>query len=158
MDQLQIKPPVTEEEKKELFEQYKLVASSIDNSNQTRESLNTFWTSSHSIMLTILAFIMNNASLNDQEKNMVFWTLGVIGTLLCLFWMKAIGTIARTISIRNTILIKLEDYFPVNVFTVQIAKSKSMISSERLSVNEIVIPLFFFIGYGALAFYMSFLK
>ena len=131
MDNLQIKPTTTEEDRKELFEQYKLVLSSIDNSNQTRESLNSFWTSSHSIMLTVLAFVSNNAHLSDQQKSMIFWTVGIIGAFLCLSWIRALGTVIVSLQARNRILMKLESYFPANVFTSQMESDKGVSKTER---------------------------
>jgi hypothetical protein len=155
MQDLQIKDVISIDSKKELLEQYKMVVTSIDNTNQTRESLNTFWTSSHSIMLTALAFFMNNASLNYQQKVFLMWTVGLIGSFLCISWIQAISTIIKSIQLRNVILMRLEQYFPANIFSVQILNRKSNTSTEKLSLKEIQVPIFFLIGYIILTIYMT---
>lgn len=148
---LLIKDVSSKERKAELLEQYKIVVSSLDNTNETRESFNTFWTSAHSIILTALAFFMNSAPLNEQQKNLVLLTISLIGFFLCLSWIQAIGTIAQSIRLRNAILVQLEEYFPANIFSVQILSNKGTHSPEKLSLKEIQVPIFFLIGYSILS-------
>lgn len=154
MQDFLIKKVLGIEEKNELLEQYKMVVTSLDNTNQTRESLNTFWTSSHSIMLTALAFFMNNASFNYQQKVLLMWTVGLIGSFMCISWIQAISTIIKSIQLRNELLIQLERYFPANVFSVQILNRRGNSSTEKLSLKEIHVPIFFLVGYTILTIYM----
>lgn len=154
MQDFQINAVASLEAKNELLEQYKMVVTSLDNTNQIRESLNTFWTSSHSIMLTALAFFMNNASLNYQQKVVLMWTVGLIGSFMCISWIQAISTIIKSIQLRNEILIRLELYFPANVFSIQILNRRGNTSTEKVSLKEIHVPIFFLIGYVILTLYM----
>lgn len=158
MKDLVVKDITNNETMQVLLEQYKLVITSLDNTNQTRESLNTFWISSHSIVVTALAFFMNSDAFNTLQKHYLLWVIVSLGAFLSLSWIQAISTIIRTTYIRNQIIIKLEQYFPANVFTAQMISNEGTSSTEKLSIKEIQVPIFFLLCYLFLCGYMIFSK
>ena len=151
-------PPdsLTENEIKIIVEQYKILTESLNNTNVIRESSNNFWMAVNGLCLSGIAYIKDSHMTSSEHKYLFMYTLIFIGTFLCLFWINFLFTIKKTIQVRNSLVIELEKYSPIKVFTRVFSLTQQKTGAASLTLREIFIPILFLIGYLLFGFMLYF--
>jgi len=137
----------SDDDKKYLLDQYKILADSLNKINDIREWSNTFWTGVNGALLGIVAYIKDVQNVSTDPKRLFLWTLILLGFFICLSWLNYLFTIKKSVDIRNNMLIEFEKYFPAKPFTVAISTMERKKGRGSLSLKEMTVPLLFLIGY-----------
>ena len=146
----------TDEDKKNMTEQYKILIESINKLNNVRESSNNWWTTINGALLGVISYFRNMQGLEDSQKQMFLWTIVIVGFVLCYTWLSSIFTIKKGIDIRNRMLMEFEKHLPAQIFTLSIREIRGEISKGSLSTKEAVVPILFLAGYTLFAFMLYF--
>ncbi|MBS0271838.1 MAG: hypothetical protein JSR85_04245 [Proteobacteria bacterium] len=136
-----------EEDKKVLFDQYKIVVDSLNKFNEIREIANTFWTGINGALITAIAYIRDTSNLEIGQKTYFIWTIIFLGVVLSFSWLSYLSTIKKSVEIRNDMLIQFEKYFPAKIFTVSVPLTAQKSEGGALSVKEMFVPGGFLAGY-----------
>ncbi len=147
---------LTEDDKARIFEQYKLLIDSLDNTNTIRENSNQFWMAVNGLCISGIAYIKENQMFPNHHKLLFLSTLIVLGIFLCFSWFNFLNTIKYTTYIRNNMLIKLENYFPIKVFTQIFNLTESEKGKSSLTLKEMLVPSAFLVGYFCFALFLCF--
>ena len=144
-----------EEDKKLLFDQYKVVVESINKINDIRENSNNFWTSLNGAIIAGIAYLRDAERVSGSQKSYFIWTAIAVGVILALSWLSYLSAIKKNIDVRNKMLLQFEKYLPAKVFTIAIAKNGRKQGRGSLSIKEMLVPGLFLLGYVffAIAFY-----
>lgn len=129
------------------LEQYKMLVDSIHKMNETRESSNNFWIGVNGLGVSAVAYLREVPDIPPDHKTFLFVTLIIVGILFCLSWLSYLGTIKRSVETRSEILVKLEQNFPLSVFTKAFSLSAENVGKAALTVKEMLVPLLFLSGY-----------
>lgn len=138
-------------EKNFILEQYKLLSGEVNKTNDNRESLNNFWITLNGAILGAISYIKDMQIDNPNPKSLFIWVLGIFGLTLSVCWLKALSSIKNNIDIRNEMLIEMEKFLPVKIFTTAFNVSGRRHGKGSLSSAEKSIPLLFCIGYVIIA-------
>lgn len=136
-----------EEDRKYLFEQYKLVVESLNKLNDIRETSNNFWTGLNGALIAGIAYLRDAEGIGGTQKLYFIWTALTLGIILSLSWLSYLSSIKRSVDIRNDMILQLEEYFPAKIFTVPISKVGRKEGGGSLSIKEMFVPGMFLIGY-----------
>lgn len=142
-----LRPPQNDEDKNIAFDQYKILVESINKSNEIREASNNFWTTVNALGISAIAYIRDNQSVDSYHKPLVLWGMIALGIILCVSWISYLGTIKKTIDIRNRLLLEIEKFFPFRLFTILILQIGRQKSKRSLTTKETIIPYLFIIFY-----------
>lgn len=144
-----------EEDKKLLFDQYRVVVESVNKINDIRETANNYWTGLNGAIIAGIAYLRDAEGISGSQKSYFIWTAIVVGLILSLSWLSYLSSIKKSIDIRNDMLLQFEQYFPAKIFTIAIAKMGRKAGKGSLSIKEMFVPGLFLIGYVffAIAFY-----
>ena len=149
---------IDENDKKIVFEQYKLLIDSLNNSNTVRETANPYWVTVTGLGLGGISYVKEVTTLPLEHKTIILWTLIGIGIVLCLAWINYLRTMKYTIDIRNRLIEELENYFPAKVFTQVFRLTGGAASQHSLTMREMLIPILFLMGYIAFGVSLYFFK
>ena len=138
---------IPEDQKRMVFDQYKILVDSINNSNIVRESSHNFWIAINGFALTGAAYIKDLETLPFTHKAFILWTVIGVGLVICVSWLNFLITLKRTIDIRNEVLVELEKYFPVKVFTFLFGMADFSTGKNSLTIRQMFVPLLFIVGY-----------
>ena len=136
-----------EEDKKVLFEQYKIVVETLNKINEIRESANNFWTGINGALIAGIAYIRDAEGIEGAHKSYFIWTVIFVGIILSCSWLSYLSTIKKSVDIRNDMLIQFEKYFPAKVFTISISNIGRKEGAGSLSIKEMFVPALFLLGY-----------
>lgn len=135
-----------------LMEQYKLIASALNNISQIREASNSFWITANSISLSALGYFFKNQDLSPIDRKKVILIVLWLGLALCISWMMSLMRIKSQVEINNNILVEIEKYMPAKVFTCGIYYIDRLRGKNSITSNELIVPALFLLGYIFFAF------
>ncbi|MBP6951391.1 MAG: hypothetical protein KA112_02695 [Alphaproteobacteria bacterium] len=139
--------PLTEEGRKILMEQYKLLLESINKLNDVRETANNFWITINGALIGMIAYIRDAESMGGDQKPFLLFTVLFFGFVLTLSWLSSLASIKKNIEIRNDLTIELEKYLPAKIFTLLMRKTGRKENWSSMVLKEMFVPLSFLIGY-----------
>lgn len=139
-----------------VMKQYEMLINSISNSNSTRDTSNNFWITVNAFIISGAAYVRDTEGLSGQHKYLLMWTLVILGLCLCISWINYLATLKKNIDEKNKLLIELENYFPIDIFTSLLITSPKKESSTwgSLTTWVISVPFLFLLGY---VFFLSLL-
>ena len=100
-----------------VMKQYEMLVNSIASSNETRENSNNFWITVNALIISGAAYVRDTEGLSGNHKYLLMWTLVILGSCLCIAWINYLSTLKKNIELKNNVLVKLESYFPTEIFT-----------------------------------------
>jgi hypothetical protein len=140
-----------EEERKLAFEQYKVVVESLNNTNTVRESSNNFWTTLNSLLISSIAYLRGLEGVSQEPPTFLIWSVLILGCFLSGSWIRSLLSIKASIDVRYNLLIEIEKYLPVKVFTVSLGVLQRLEDKRSLTLKEMLVPCLFLLGYMILA-------
>lgn len=149
---------ISKDDKKIVFEQYKLLIDSLNNSNTVRETANPYWVTVTGLGLGGISYVKEVTTLPLEHKTIILWTLIGVGVVLCLAWINYLRTMRYTILMRNRLIEELENYFPARVFTNLFQLTGGRQHKYSLTSREMLIPILFLLGYIAFGISLYFFK
>lgn len=138
------------EQKKQLFEQYKMFLDAATKTISTRKDTNTLYITLNSVIISTVGAIGEGKIFPD--KNLLFVaTLMIIGIGSVLSWISVLS-LYKTVEYENYCIIKeLETYFPSSIYTrfnQWVAKENTTDNDKGFLVKkERLIPYSFLVGY-----------
>ena len=145
-----------EEDRKFLFEQYKVVTESLNKINEIRETANNFWTGLNGALISAVAYVKQMEDVGENPKQFFLWTIITVGFCMSMTWLSYLLTIKKSVDIRNNMLLEFEKYFPAKPFTIAIDKMGRKEGKGSLSFKEMRAPILFIAGYIFFAFTLLF--
>jgi hypothetical protein len=138
------------EQKKQLFEQYKMFLDAARQTNGMRKDTNTFYIGINSVILSTVGAIGQGMIFPDKSLILII-TLMVIGIGCVISWISVL-TAYKGMEYESYVIIKeLESYFPSSVstrFNQLVAKENTPDNDKAFLVKkERIIPYAFLIGY-----------
>lgn len=130
-----------------LRDYYKILNSSIDEYERRKQTINSFFLTLNSILITAFGFITANFE-GGKEYHGGIAALTAIGILSIFEWKKLIDTLNSHLKIKNELLTTLEGQLPLEIFrseTVLLFHSKK--KKQRTFFLESKIPLTFLFLY-----------
>jgi len=140
-----------EEGRKLAFEQYKILADSLNNINIVRENSNNFWTTVNTLLISSIAYLRGLEGVSQIQHTFLIWSILILGCFLSGAWMRSLLTIKASIDVRNKLLIELEKHFPAKIFTVSLSWLQRFKDKGSLTLKEMLVPCLFLLGYMSLA-------
>lgn len=137
----------TEEDKKLLVEQYKVLVDSLNKLNEVRETANNFWTSVNGALTATLAYIRDAQSMGGSQKPFLLLTVLLFGFLLTLSWISALRSIKKSSEVKNDIIVEVEQYLPAKIFTASRRKPGKEEQRGSIALKEMLVPFTFLMGY-----------
>ena len=80
------------------------------------------------------------------HKQILVWLIITIGFGMCFSWIVYLRTIRQSIEARNKLLLKLEKFFPIPLFT-NILYDQSHTGKSKLTITQLLVPCLFLGGY-----------
>jgi len=136
-----------EQDRRALVEQYRIVTESINKLNDIRESANNFWTGLNGALIGTVAYVKDMQGVGQNPKNFFLITLVVLGMILSFAWFSFLQNVKKSVEIRNDMLIEMERYLPVKIFTFAIHVVGRKSGRGSLSLKEMIVPTLFFLAY-----------
>ncbi len=137
-----------EADKKQAFEQYKILAQSIDNSNGIREAANNFWITVNSLLISGVAYLRGFEGVDRDQYAFLIWSSLVLGIGLCCSWLSSLISIKKSIDTRNHIMIEIEKNLPAKIFTACLGNNQNVENKRSITIKEMLVPSLFIIGYA----------
>jgi len=97
------------EDKKILFEQYKLITESLNKINEIREPANTFWTGLNGALIGAIAYLRDAEGFAGSQKSSFILTIIFLGVVFSSSWLSYLVTIKKSVDMRNDILIAIKN-------------------------------------------------
>ena len=129
------------------LEQYKLLSESIDYTSEIRESANNFWISVNSLLISGVAYLRGYENINRDQYAFLMWSSLILGICLCYSWLSSLGNIKKSIDTRNQIMIEIEKFLPVKIFTSTLGRSENVENKSSITIKEMLVPCIFLLGY-----------
>lgn len=139
------------------FEQYKLLADTVNKNNDMREMSNNFWTTVNIILISGIAYIKDAKNIDFSHKSTLLWIALSLGFILCFTWLKYLINVKKIEETGTALLAELEAGMPYKIFT-RLNLSKLKEGTMSLTFSEIMVPLLFFIGYTFFMITLLFFK
>ena len=136
------------EDKNLAFEQYKVLARSLDYTNEIRESSNSFWISINSLLISGIAYLRGFQDIDRDKFSFLMWSSLVLGMCFCLTWLNSLISIKTSINTRNRIMIEIEKDLPAKVFTACLGRNQNVENKRSITIKEMIVPCIFLLGYG----------
>lgn len=140
-----------ESDRRIAVEQYKVLADSLNNTNDARENSNNFWTTVNSLAISGVAYLKGQEGMEERQHYFFLWTLLLLGILLCITWIRYLLSIKKSVDIRNRLLTEVEKHLPVKIFTMSFRYTNRLQSKTSLTLIEMFVPYLFLLGYALLA-------
>jgi hypothetical protein len=141
----------TLEDRKLAFEQYKMLADSLNNINQVRETSNNFWITVNSLLISSIAYLRGFESVTQKQYTLLIWSVFALGCCLCGSWIRSLSSIKASIDMFNRLLIELEKHLPAKIFTISLRILQRLENKGSLTLKEMLVPYLFLLGYIILA-------
>ena len=103
---------ITDDNRKDIFEQYKLYVEMADKISQQRLLSNSFYTTLNTILLTVLGVKW------DSMDNLLFLVAG-IGIILSLIWFFNVRSYRQLNSGKFKIIQQMEEYLPFRAYKAE---------------------------------------
>lgn len=139
------------EEKKLLFEQYKLAVEMADRVSSRREGANKIFISAHSIIFAFLA--------TQKDINFIHILITLFGFLLCVVWASMLKNYKSLNSVKYHIIHEMEEKLPWKVYADEwqrLKEGKDNKTHSKLTSVEKKLPWLFLGFYGVLFLYILF--
>jgi len=136
-----------DEDRKIIFEQYKIITESLNKINDLRETANNFWTGLNAAIIGMIAYIRDAETFCNTQKPMLIFVVIFFGFIMSCSWLSYLSTIKKSVDIRNDILIEIEEILPLKFFKLTIDKMGRKEGYSSLSLKEMLVPLLFLTGY-----------
>lgn len=133
-------------EKEMAFEQYRLLVESLSSIHMIRESSNFFWIPINIGAVSAISYVREMESVGNSHKNFLMWTIIITGFVMCYSWIMYLLSIKNSLEARNKLLIRLEQYFPVPLFT-NILYHQDDQGKSKLTITQLLVPCLFLSGY-----------
>ena len=130
-----------------LIKQYEMLAQSVTSSEDAREKSNSFWITINTLILSGTAYIRDAGGITENHKYFLVGTLISLGITSCFIWISYLNTLRKNVTIKNNLLIDIEKYFPIEIFTVLLNQSKRVKGKNSLTNRILAVPLLFVLGY-----------
>lgn len=154
---LWIHPPQNLKEEQIFLEQYKLLIESINKSNEIRETSNNFWITVNTLGVSAIAYVRDTQHLMHMtQKPLALWGMIVLGMVVCFAWISFLRSIKHSIEIRNNLLMELEKFCPIKIFTMLMHETGRQKGRQSLTAKETIIPFMFIIFYSLYGFLILF--
>lgn len=140
-----------EEDRKIAFEQYKVLADSLNNTSQVRESSNNFWTTLNSLLISSVAYLRGLEGVSREQHSFLVWSVLILGCFLSGSWIRSLLSIKASIDVSDKLLIELEKHLPAKIFTVSLGFLNRLENKGSLTLKEMLVPCLFLLGYMILA-------
>jgi hypothetical protein len=134
-----------------ILEQYKVVVDSLNNVADTREKANFFWITLHSFLGSAIAYLMQFEKISQINKSILLSIFLILGFFMSLSWLLTLLNVKKIVDINNHLLIEIEKYLPVKIYTNSIKMSSRHKNRTSLTIKETMIALLFLFAYGAFA-------
>ena len=138
---------ISQEDRPFVFEQYKLLVSSLDSSNTVRETSTPYWVTVTGLGLGGISYVKEVATIPMEHKAIILWTLISVGMILCFGWINYLKALKGTIDVKNQLVEEMECYFPVKVFTAIFHSTGRHHNKGSLTERTMLIPILFLLGY-----------
>lgn len=129
------------------LEQYRLLSESIDYTSEIRESANNFWITVNSLLISGIAYLRGLESINRDQYAFLMWSSLILGTCLCYSWLSSLGNIKKSIDTRNQIMMEIEKFLPVKIFTSTLGQPENVENKSSITIKEMLVPCTFLLGY-----------
>lgn len=129
------------------LEQYRLLSESIDYTSDIREGANSFWISVNSLLISGVAYLRGFESINREQYAFLMWSSLILGICLCYSWLTSLGNIKKSIDTRNQIMIEIEKFLPVKIFTSTLGHPENLENRASITLKEMLVPGTFLLGY-----------
>lgn len=130
-----------------LLEQYKIMIESTERVSDRRNSYNSFLLSIHTILISILGYLVTH---NLDSTSMFTIFIGFLGIVLSVFWIVALNNYRRLNSGKFEVINLIEKELPIQLYKLEwnILEYGSRRSNYlKNSKIEKVIPITFIIAY-----------
>lgn len=134
-----------------LRDYYKILNSSIDEYERRKQTINSFFLTLNSILITGFGFITANFQ-GGKEYHWGIFSLSLIGILSIFEWKKLIDHLNSHIKIKNELVTTLEEQLPVEIFrseTLLIShakkkRNKHFFLESKIPLTFLFLYLFYF--------------
>ncbi|MBL0941628.1 MAG: hypothetical protein IBJ00_02705 [Alphaproteobacteria bacterium] len=140
-----------EDDRNFAFEQYKVLADSLNNMNQVRENSNNFWTTLNSLLISSIAYLRSLENVSQGQHTFLVWSVLILGCFLAGSWIRSLLSIKASIDICYNLLIEIEKYLPAKIFTIRVASLHRLADKGSLTLKEMLVPCLFLLGYTIFA-------
>ncbi|MGI4850879.1 MAG: RipA family octameric membrane protein [Janthinobacterium lividum] len=144
-----------DDDKKLAFEQYRILVETLNHLHTIRESSNFFWIPVNVGAISAISYVREMDKVATFHKQILVWLIIIIGFGMCFSWIVYLRTIQQSIEKRNELLIKLEKFFPIPLFT-NLLYNQSHTGKSKLTITQILVPCLFLGGYLFFAILMLF--
>lgn len=126
-----------------IFEQYKLYVESADRISQRRSSVNTFFMTANSIMITVIG-------INGFDIKKYSWLIAISGIVLSYAWFYLLHSYKLLNSGKFQVIHEIEKQLPFNLYAYEwhiLEEGKNRAKYWPISHLEKILPTFFMIVY-----------
>ncbi len=146
------------DDKNLLIEQYKAYLQTSEDLVERRQKVSSFYITINSTMVTIFSALITVMSLIElQNLKLLFLCLSGIffglGIILCLNWIRILGTYGKLNSAKMTVISKLEKLLPAKIYDTEWEVQNDRIRGKRyvsFTENEQKVPKVFLLLYFAI--------
>jgi len=142
----------TSDNKKYLFEQYKLFVDLADRISQRRAVNNNFF-------ITVNAALLTVASWFKESFGNYIYLISFVGIMISIFWFLSIRSYKQLNTGKFKVIHELENHLPAQMFSYEweiLGKGKQQNNYFPISHIEMFIPFIFIILYIALSIFKCF--
>ena len=138
---------MNKEQKKIIFEEYKLYVQTAENNSDRRQTANNFFLSFNSILMSGTGFLIATTG--------EYWLilLSFIGIISSFLWVTTINSYRQLNSGKFKVIHDLEEHLPYALFKKEwdyLGKGENQKKYKKLTVVEIGVPYAFMLLYGFL--------
>lgn len=138
------------------LDQYKVVVDLLEKSVSTRQSINNFWCTIHSILMGLLGAYRSCLDTNTLPNLLTIHLITFLGFVLCFIWISTLKNILVEIQSRKNLLLEIEEQLSINIFK-RLAPTEEKKTTFSITQKEMLIPYTFcfvhFIFYAAYSYF-----
>jgi hypothetical protein len=137
------------EDKKLMFEEYKLLLQTSEALVVRRQAMNTFFLTANGALVTMLGLI-TGAKIESNYSYIYLCALAIVGILLCLSWSNLVLSYGQLNKGKFDVLNRLEQYLPASIFSaewVALGEGRDKKKYKPFTKSERKIPILFLIVY-----------
>ncbi len=135
------------EDRKIIFEEYKLYIQTAENNSNRRQTANNFFLSFNSLLISMTGFLI---ATTGKSWLVLLSFIGVISSIL---WVTTINSYRQLNSGKFKVIHDLEEHFPYALFKKEwdyLGKGEVRKKYKKLTLVETGVPYTFIILYGCL--------
>ena len=150
-----------------LVEQYKIFVESSERLVTRRQTVNTFFLTLNSLLLTGLGLTLREIIKMQEWVVLVIVPIGIAGILMCILWRRLVLSFKQLNTCKFNIIDILEQYLPASLFKAEwaaLGEGKDDKKYRPSTKIEMSIPIVFivihslFIGTSLILFLLNYLK